>query len=380
MLKQLEPQHEPQIALWFVLQHSLSSYRKLLKHFGSAEKAMASNARATWQNLSLHAQHLQRFEQFHTLTGQQTWQKCQQSLLQHCDAILSEDDNHYPQQLLPYDDRPPLLFVEGQIQALMQPQIAIVGSRKPSNHGKQIAYDFAFYLAQQGFHISSGLALGIDEAAHRGGIALGRSIAVMATGIDSTYPQNNAALREQMRKEGGTIITEFLPQTKPLQHHFPRRNRIVSGLSLGIVVAEATLNSGSLITAKLALDQGKTVFAIPGHIYAEHHAGCHQIIREGAILVDHPQQIVDELALATAWQQQSIAPTVLVENELLPDDLCPLYQQLDWIGQDLDQLAQHFSGSTAEITSQLMQLELLGYCVQQAGLYMRCRRAEVPSI
>ena len=381
MLSRLEPQHEAHIALWFVLQHSLTSYRKLLSHFESAEKALESNAKATWQSLKLHPQHLQRFEEFHSRTGQASWQQCHAQLLAQCDAILLDTDTLYPQQLLHFDDRPPLLFVQGQLQALLQPQIAIVGSRKPSPRGKQVAYDFAHFLAAQGFFICSGLAQGIDEAAHRGGIALGRSVAVMATGLDSTYPQQNAALRSQIAQDGGAIVTEFLPHTKPLQHHFPRRNRIVSGLSLGIVVAEATLNSGSLITAKLALDQGKTVFAIPGHIYDDHHAGCHQLIREGAILVDHPQQIVDELALATAWQQQeNHLPTTTLDADdehTLPAELCAIYQQLDWVGQDLDQLAQHFAGTTAELTHQLMQLELLGFCVQQAGLYMRCRCADL---
>lgn len=374
MLSQIEPQHDAVIALWFVLQHSLSAYRKLLQHFGSAERALQFDALDQWQQLGLHAQHIERFKTFHQATGQQAWQHCQTLLRKHCDQIIAEDELSYPSQLLSFDDRPPILFVQGQAQVLLQPQIAVVGSRKPSPSGQQIAHDFAVYLSEQGFYISSGLAQGIDEAAHRGGLRHGRTIAVMATGLDLTYPAANQVLRDQIVQHNGAVITEFLPQTKPLQHHFPRRNRIVSGLSLGILVAEATLKSGSLITAKLAADQGKTVFAIPGHILSEHYKGCHALIRDGAILVDHPQQLVDELSLATAWQNQANAraETTAPLETLIPEQLCQLYQQLDWVGRSLDQLAQVFAGSTAELTSQLMQLELLGFCVQQGGLYLRC--------
>lgn len=158
------------------------------------------------------------------------------------------------------------------------------------------APDFAYYLSEQGFFINSGLAQGIDEAAHQGALQHQRTIAVMGTGLDSTYPSAHHSLRQKIVESGGAVITEFLPQTKPLQQHFPRRNRIVSGLSLGVIVAEASLNSGSLITAKLAAEQGKLIFAIPGHIYSEFHQGCHQLIREGAILVDHPEQVIEDLA------------------------------------------------------------------------------------
>ncbi len=216
----------------------------------------------------------------------------------------------------------------------------------------------------------------VDEAAHRAGLLHQRTIAVMGTGLDQTYPSSNQVLRQQLLAEGGTVITEFLPETPPLQHHFPRRNRIVSGLSLGVIVAEATLKSGSLITAKLAAEQGKTIFAIPGHIYSEHHQGCHQLIREGAILIDHPQQVIEDLALATQWQslQNEIhreAPTV--ETTHIPAHLIALYNQLDWVGQDLDQLSLQLQFDVASLTAQLMELELLGLCTQQSGMFVRCR-------
>ena len=193
---------------------------------------------------------------------------------------------------------------------------------------------------------------------------------------DRTYLTQHQALREDILQYGGAVITEFLPQTPPLQHHFPRRNRIVSGLSLGVIVAEAALKSGSLITAKIAAEQGKVVFAIPGHIYGEFHQGCHQLIREGAILIDHPQQVIEDLALPTQWQSTHITaeksePITISLN--VPEHLISLYNQLDWTGQGLDGLAQHLHIDVATLTAQLMELELLGLAMQQAGCYLRCR-------
>ena len=261
---------------------------------------------------------------------------------------------------------------------MLQPQVAIVGSRKPSSHGRQVAYDFAFYLSEKGFYIGSGLAQGIDEAAHQGALRHSRTIAVMGTGLDQTYPTQHQQLRQQIVAHSGTVVTEFLPGTPPLQHHFPRRNRIVSALSLGVIVAEATLKSGSLITAKLAAEQGKSVFAIPGHIYSEHHQGCHQLIREGAILVEHPEQVIEDLALPTQWHTQQHSEQTKNSHSLeapaeLPPHLTSLYNQLDWVGQNIDEIIVKQPLDIGTLTSQLMELELLGLCMQQAGLYLRCR-------
>ena len=203
-----------------------------------------------------------------------------------------------------------------------------------------------------------------------------RTIAVMGTGLDTIYPAQHKQLAEEIR-QSGAIVTEFLPATLPLAAFFPRRNRIVSGLSLGVLVVEAALKSGSITTANAAANQGKMVFAIPGHIYSEHHQGCHQLIREGATLVDHPEQIIEDLALPTQWQAQQQRAEKTKETASppasLPTHLIELYQILDWVGQDLDQLAQRYSASIAELTAQLMELELLGLCIQQGGRYLRCR-------
>ena len=377
MLNSLSHEQIATITLWYLVQHSLSSFQKLQQHFGTSTKAVAASNLQIWPNLGLHKSHLQRVAEIQTPAGQIKLQTLLHDVQANCDFILLDTESHYPSQLLPYSDRPPILFGQGNPQSLLQPQVAIVGSRKPSPHGKQVAYDFAYYLAEKGFYICSGLAEGIDAAAHQGGLKYQRTIAVMGTGLDLTYPSQHQTLRKQILENNGCIISEFLPHTPPLQHNFPRRNRIVSALSLGVVVAEAALKSGSLGTAKSAAEQGKTIFAIPGHIYSEHHQGCHQLIREGAILVDHPEQIIEDLALPTQWhsqsQSQETAPSASIE---IPSDLLKLYNQLDWVGQNMDQLNFKLNTDIATLTSQLMELEILGLAQQQAGNYLRCRSSQ----
>lgn len=376
MLNSISDWHLQHIQLWYLVQHSLSTYQKLILFFGSVESAIQPQNLKRWSELSIHKSHLQRAETFITLQGRVDFESCLAKIRQHTDFILLDTDDHYPTQLKPYSDRPPILFGKGSYQNLSQPQVAIVGSRKASPHGKQLAYDFAYYLSEKGFFITSGLAHGIDEAAHLGGIKHQRSIAVVGTGLDQVYPSQHQYLQQQILQNSGTVISEFLPETKPLQHHFPRRNRIVSGLSLGVLVAEATLNSGSLITAKAAAEQGKVTFAIPGHIYSEFHQGCHLLIREGAILVDHPEQIIEDLALPTQWQCNQLNTESIATSEAqpeIPSHLFKLYQQLDWVGQDIDNLALKLKLDTADLTSALMELELLGLSIQQSGLYLRCR-------
>lgn len=375
MLNQLPNDQLDAILLWYLVQHSLTSYRKLELYFGSITQAIQTGNLPRWVELKLHKNHIERVNEYLTTTGQVKFQTCLDKIKKHSDFILLDTDPHYPQQLLPFDNHPPILFGKGNLQNLSQPQIAIVGSRKPSPHGKQVAYDFGFYLSEKGFFITSGLAQGIDEAAHMGGLKNHRTIAVIGTGLDMVYPSQNRYLQEQILANSGTIISEYLPETQPIQRNFPYRNRIVSGLSLGVLVAEAQLGSGSLITAQSAAEQGKTIFAIPGHIYSEHHQGCHQLIREGAILVDHPEQLVEDLALPTQWHcaQQSEQTELRPQAPEIPAHLFKLYQLLDWIGQDLDALALKSHLNTAELTSYLMELELLGQCIQQSGLYLRCR-------
>ena len=376
MLNPLSRAQLETITLWYLVQHSLPSFYKISQHYTELAQAIQPDQVPVWQALGIHANHVQRLKELSQPEVQQKLQRCLEQIQQDSDFILLHSDPHYPQQLHHYSNKPPIIFGQGQPETLLQAQVAIVGSRKPSPHGRQVAYDFAFYLSEQGFYINSGLAEGIDEAAHRAALQHQGTIAVMGTGLNQTYPSQHQVLRQQIIAHGGAIISEFLPDTPPLKQHFPRRNRIISGLSLGVIVAEAALKSGSLLTAKTAAEQGKTVFAIPGHIYSSHHQGCHQLIREGAILIDHPQQVIEELALATQWQAQEnnlTAQPSETDPASIPPHLLSLYNQLDWVGQSLDQLETHMQQAVSTLTSQLMELELLGFCTQQAGLYLRCR-------
>jgi DNA processing protein len=217
--------------------------------------------------------------------------------------MLSAIDPRYPPQLLPLAGMPGLLFVRGHLEVLVAPQIAIVGSRRPTALGRSTAREFACSLARSGLAITSGLALGIDAASHEGALAGGApTLGVCATGLDLCYPPANAALSERILEAGGALLSEFQPGTLPLPHHFPQRNRIISGLSLGVLVVEAALKSGSLITARYAGEQGRAIFAIPGSIHSTQSRGCHQLLRQGAALVECAQDIFDELKISVPDQ------------------------------------------------------------------------------
>ena len=403
-----------ELALWFVVQHSVSAYKALTDHFGQANLALRASSN-DWQQLGLHHAHPKKLIQWQQEPALATsFEQAIHGLNHPNDHVLRISDANYPKQLKQIADPPPFLFVRGNIHILNQPQIGIVGSRKTSQTGHQIAEQFALALAQQGFYITSGLAHGIDASAHRGALQAGQgqTLAVMGTGVNICYPTANQALYRQIIEAGGAIVSEFMPNTPAREYHFPRRNRIVSGLSLGVLVVEAALKSGSLITAQTALEQNRQVFAIPGHIYNEHSRGCHQLIRDGAMLVDEPQQIVDELDLPRRWQQQAdteiilSAPDSLVKADgfnavsnldktasqikiaappvananipnaafEIPTHLQAVYQALDWVGISLDDLVDTVKIDIATLTSQLMEMELMGFAVQQGGLYQRCRQ------
>ncbi|WP_457674007.1 DNA-processing protein DprA [Thiolapillus sp.] len=210
--------------------------------------------------------------------------------------FLPITDPRYPARLAELTDAPTGIFIHGHPDLLQSPQIAMVGSRNPSRGGAQTAEDFARHFARSGLTVTSGLAMGIDTASHRGALAgNGPTIAVMATGLDRVYPASNRELAHQIA-EHGTLVSEFPPGTSPKKGHFPRRNRIISGLSLGVLVVEAALKSGSLITARLAGEQGREIFAIPGSIHNPLARGCHQLIRQGAKLVETANDVLEELA------------------------------------------------------------------------------------
>lgn len=277
----------------------------------------------------------------------------------------------YPEALLEIYDPPPLLFVRGNPQILAYPQIAIVGSRNPSALGNKTAFDFAFELSQYGFAITSGLALGIDATAHQGALSAGGyTIAVAGTGLDRVYPSSNKDLALEIVNTGA-IVSEFPPGTLAKGANFPRRNRIISGLCQGLLVVEAAQKSGSLITARLALEQNREVFAIPGSIYSPLSRGCNAMIKEGANLVESSQDIIDELSqYKTRLQSLRAEPN----QPTLDSTQQTLLNYVMFNPTSIDDLVES-SGQTVEnISAQLMMLELQGYIQSTAGgCYIRVK-------
>src|SRR5918993_1746703 len=216
-------------------------------------------------------------------------------------ALLTLEDATYPQALLATSDPPLVLFAIGRIELLNRQSLAIVGSRNATRQGGENAQLFARSLAQSGITVVSGLALGIDAAAHRGALAAdsdASTIAVVGTGVDVTYPASNRTLTTDIRKRG-LVISEFPLRTPAIAHNFPRRNRIIAGMTRGTLVVEAALRSGSLITARLAADNGREVFAVPGSIHSPLSKGCHRLIRDGAKLVESAQDVLEEIGVAS---------------------------------------------------------------------------------
>jgi len=275
-------------------------------------------------------------------------------------AILWADAN-YPQQLKEIPDPPPILFARGDLDLMHFPQIAIVGSRNPSSTGLQIAYDFAQSLASSGFTITSGLALGIDAASHKGALNVqGATIAVTGTGLDRVYPAAHKDLATDIVATG-LILSEFPPGTLAKANHFPRRNRIISGLCMGLLVVEAAKKSGSLITARMALEQNRDVFAIPGSIYNPLARGCNALIRDGAKLVETTQDILEELAPHINDRPLPQAITKTEQSNDLPEEQQNLLNHIQFSPTFIDQLVLTTKLTVDNISSHLLILELQGY-------------------
>ena len=270
-------------------------------------------------------------------------------------------DSRYPTLLREISAAPPLLFVRGDVDKLSLPQLAIVGSRSATPGGSETARRFAGYLAQAGFCITSGLALGIDAAAHRAALAAGgHTIAVFAAGPDIIYPREHATLADDIATQGA-LVSEFAPGRTPRQSQFPRRNRIISGLSLGTLVVEAGQRSGALITARTAAEQGREVFAIPGSIHNPVARGCHQLIRAGAKLVETADDILEELdgmiaSLTETIEQNTVAQT----KRVLDSDYERLLSFMGWDPVAIDILISRSGLTAEEVSSMLLILELEG--------------------
>ncbi len=293
--------------------------------------------------------------------------------------VLTLGDPAYPARLLESPDPPLLLYVEGRIDALHADSIAVVGSRHASAQGLDNARGLARALSDQGLLVVSGLALGIDGAAHEGALA-GRAgtLAVLGTGLDRIYPAQHRGLARRIAEQGA-LVSEFAPGTPGLPEHFPQRNRIIAGLTLGTLVVEAALQSGSLITARLALEAGREVFAVPGSIHAPQSKGCHALIQQGAKLVQTAADIVEELRPAAARPgprpvQASGAKSASAADPAdrdTPED--PLLAALGFDPTTLDALIDRSGWPASELTVRLLELELAGRARRlPGGLYQRC--------
>lgn len=286
-------------------------------------------------------------------------------------ALLTRGDRDYPALLAEIQDPPAALFLKGNADLLKLPQLAIVGSRNPTSGGIRNATEFARHLAARGLGICSGMATGIDTASHLGAMqAGGFTTAVVATGLDRVYPASNRELAHDIANQG-LLISEFPPGSAPKAMHFPRRNRIISGLSVGVLVVEAALKSGSLITARLASEQGREVFAIPGSIHNPLAKGCHGLIRQGAKLVENAEHVLEEISPLLGV---AAAALDAVNKDAATDHAPPLDEMhlslLETIGYDpltVDELIQKSRLTPEAVCSMLLLLELQGYVESLPG-------------
>lgn len=285
--------------------------------------------------------------------------------------VITLFDEAYPKQLKEIADPPPLVFVRGNPALLALPQIAMVGSRNPSALGKETAFSFAKSLSQHGWVITSGLALGIDSSSHAGALAAqGCTIAVAGTGLDRVYPAQNKALANEI-VISGVMVSEFPPGTTAKANHFPRRNRIISGLCQGLLVVEAARQSGSLITARMALEQNREVFAIPGSIHNPLARGCNALIRDGAKLVETTQDILEEL---NQFFQHDNKCLQVFEHSKLDLEQQKLLNLVMFSPTSIDTMVAHSGFSVETVSSMLLILELQGYIeAVHGGCYTRIK-------
>ena len=282
-------------------------------------------------------------------------------------ALITFGSREYPRRLAELPDAPLALWVEGRERVLLAaPQLAIVGSRSPTADGKETAEQFARYLAERGLTITSGLATGIDGASHRGAVAaLGGTVAVLGGGLDEIFPREHARLAAEIAHRG-LLVSEYAPGVEPQKLFFPQRNRIIAGLSLGTLVVEATRRSGSLITARFALDYGREVFAIPGSIHNPLARGCHHLIRQGAKLVEEAADILVELKPQLEAEGIALAPAPAAAETTDSASVTrdPSYEKLlnalGFSPTPIAELSARASLTTAEVSSMLLLLELEG--------------------
>ncbi len=335
--------------------------KQVLNHFGSAQKAWEASE-TEWAGIKEIQNIAPRLARERAaIDPEREWLRLRELGFDLC----SFDSPAYPPLLKNISRPPPLLYTSGHRQEWDQPALAIVGSRRCTFYGQEVAAQLARELAGLGFIIVSGLALGIDTQAHRGTLQVnGRTVAVLGCGLNKNYPPGNRDLRDQILCSG-MVISEFPLDTNPLPQNFPQRNRIISGISLGTVVVEASEKSGALITANYALEQNREVFAVPGNIGSPYSHGCHLLIKEGAKLVESVTDILEELAVEPV-SQEKVEETTRVE--LTPAE-SRLLELLPYQPLHIDDILRLSDLKAEDIWACLLNLELKGYLRQLAGKY-----------
>lgn len=381
--------HE-ELRYWLRLQRTEgvgnTTARQLLTAFGLPQSLFSQTESALREVVTeRQAKALSKLPEGLELALETTWEWLQADPQRR--RILTLGDAAYPQALLNIEDPPVLLYAIGapsvweSVVWNTAPCIAVVGSRNPTPQGATNAHQFAKTLAQSGLTVVSGLALGVDGAAHEGALSAASSelatIAVVGTGLDRVYPKAHLGLARHIA-EHGVLLSEYPLGTPPTAANFPQRNRIISGLSLGTLVVEAALKSGSLITARLALEQGKDVFAIPGSIHSTQSRGCHALIKQGAKLVECAQDILEELHMVTFSDPGESATKKTAEfgSEGGFDEASELLHALGFDPSSLEDLQARTGLDTAQLQAQLMALELQGRVARMPGaLFQRVERA-----
>ena len=351
---------------------SPSLLRALLERMGSPDAVLAAGP-GLWRDAGLDQDSIAKLGDARLTARDLAWLDAPNH---HLIGWLDPD---YPALLSRVANAPAALFVAGDPDLLWHPQVAVVGTRRPSAGGREHARRFARDFTRAGLAVISGLAEGIDTAAHLGALEEGRTLAVVATGPDLCFPTGNAALLRQI-VETGAVVSEFPPGTRARREYFPRRNRLIAGLSLGTVVIEAAQRSGALITARMAADAGREVYALPGSILNPVARGCHRLIREGAGLVESPEEVIAglapvaaQLADALRGRLQTTASAKAASSLADPDDPLArqLWRALDHDPANIDQLADRSGLTVAALSSMLLGMELEGRVVTEHGRYAR---------